>query len=331
MEFIDRLNVLLDSLADIMDLSRNQLLLLLAGTVLLAALLARYVVSRLSARKGEDDSVRELSESERLRAEQNRQVSELLASQHEDQQRLAETLLLIRQSEAEDKQQLASQVSFLTQAIGNLARHLETMAQAQTPTVESSVLEQDWRSKLPRDAEARVAALEQRRNYLFSAIRECNQALEEARRALVPVPPGSPLAPESEREITETESEEDTQAIDQDVPDEQDSAETDDVPPAPITADLSETDFTIILPEDYEREFLRLILRENGSPGSDSVRIVLGDRFPHAVRDEINERALDELGDILLYEEQERLVVTEEFVDSLRSFLNDRAVPERRI
>lgn len=335
MEFIDRLNTLLNSLADILNMSRNQFLVLLAVTVLLAALFVRYAVRKLKGRpaagKDEDQSLRESSQSERLLAEQVERVSQLLASQQEGQRQLAEILLLIRTNESESDQQLATQVSFLTEAIGNLSRQLETGTQAQITTAETSDLDRDWRNELPQDAEARVAALEERRNFLFSAIRECNQALEEARRRLVPVPPGTPLPRESEMGNTETDSDEDTQTILQEAPEEQDSPETVALPPAPPIAEVAEADFAFVLPEDFEREFLRLILREDGRPDSDNIRLVLGTRFQHVVQDEINERAQSALQDDLLYEEDGRLVVTEEFVDDLKRFLNERAIPARRV
>ena len=335
MEFIDRLNTLLNSLADILNMSRNQFLVLLAGTVLLAALFVRYAVRKLigrpSARMVQDQSLRESSQSERLLAEQVEQVSQLLASQQDGQRQLAEILLLIRKNETEGDQQLSTQVSFLTEAIGNFSRRLETGTQAPITTAETSDLDRDWRNELPQDGEARVAALEERRNYLFSAIRECNQALEQARRELVPVPPGTPLPRESEMGNTETDSDEDTQTILQEAPKEQDSPETVALPPAPPIAEVAEADFAFVLPEDFEREFLRLILREDGRPASDSIRLILGTRFQHVVQDEINERAQSALQDDLLYEEDGRLVVTEEFVDDLKRFLNERAIPARRV
>ena len=83
--------------------------------------------------------------------------------------------------------------------------------------------------------------------------------------------------------------------------------------------------------EDYERELLRLILRDDGRPDDDNIRLVLGERFYHMVLDEINERAQNILDDVLLYEEGDRYVITEEFRDALTLFLNERAVPLRRL
>ena len=90
-------------------------------------------------------------------------------------------------------------------------------------------------------------------------------------------------------------------------------------------------DFTHVLTAGYERELLRLILREDGKPDSDSIRVVLDRRYPEVVRDEINGRAQDALGDILFYEEGDRYVITEEFREALTLFLNERAVPLRRL
>ena len=102
-------------------------------------------------------------------------------------------------------------------------------------------------------------------------------------------------------------------------------------PDAFETVNLVPADFTNVLTADYERELLRLLLRENGKPDSDSIRVVLDRRYPEVVRDEINGRAQDALGDILFYEEGDRYVITEEFREALTLFLNERAVPLRRL
>ena len=102
-------------------------------------------------------------------------------------------------------------------------------------------------------------------------------------------------------------------------------------PDAFETVNLAPADFTYVLTADYERELLRLLLRENGKPDSDSIRVILDRRYPEVVRDEINGRAQDALGDILFYEEGDRYVITEEFREALTLFLNERAVPLRRL
>ena len=108
-------------------------------------------------------------------------------------------------------------------------------------------------------------------------------------------------------------------------------ATADSPPDAFETVNFVPADFTHVLTADYERELLRLLLRENGKPDSDSIRVVLDRRYPEVVRDEINGRAQDALGDILFYEEGDRYVITEEFRDALTLFLNERAVPLRRL
>lgn len=108
-------------------------------------------------------------------------------------------------------------------------------------------------------------------------------------------------------------------------------ATADPPPDAFETVNLVPADFTHVLTAGYERELLRLILREDGKPDSDSIRVVLDRRYPEVVRDEINGRAQDALGDILFYEEGDRYVITEEFREALTLFLNERAVPLRRL
>ena len=176
---------------------------------------------------------------------------------------------------------------------------------------------------LSPEPEARIAALEQYKELLlFTAIRDSNREIAWARSAqsAVNTRPQEPSAQAIVHVVPEPELLIPVEPVDppDDTPDD-----------APDT--MSPADFLQVLKADYERELLRLLLRENGKPDSDSIRVVLDRRYPEVVRDEINGRAQDALGDILFYEEGDRYVITEEFREALTLFLNERAVPLRRL
>lgn len=275
---------------------------------------------------------REGSQFVQAATEQQARLEQLLDTLQTGQQSLQDAVLASGETEAEGRRQLVEELSKISRSLVYLAESME----AKPPTIatDTASLEQDELADLPQDPEARIAALEQRRALLFTAVRDCNRALEEARRTvLAPAPLPTPDVSREDPATEMSDGEPDTQAEEAEQP----GAAVDDAPlPAPPvspTQEVTETDFNRILPEDYERELLRLIIRTEGRPDDASIRLVLGSRFYHVVLHEINERALDLLGDILLdeYEEEGRLVITEEFRDDIIGLLNDRAIPSRRI
>ena len=261
---------------------------------LLAALAAPFFFVNLRrARHREQTLLQKNARLERALAEQRAKSEDLLDALKVKQQGPKEVTLPSEKREASWHQQMEEELSKISCALATLAESIE--AKPHISASDKVRPEQDWLANLPLEPEARLTTLEERKSALQQRRRELRIVLRDCNREIS----------YARRALLDT------------------GVETQET--------LSLDAFTGILPEDYERELLRLILRENGRPDSESIRLVLGDRFPHAVRDEINGRSYDVLGDILLYEEEERLVVTEEFVDDLRSFLNDRAVPARRV
>ena len=320
---------------------------------LVAALCAPFLgihvfVRQRRARRREQALAQEVARLERLTAEQLKQFNytQLLESLRAGQQSLTEALLRAGENEAEDRRELVQEFSKVAQAMDNLTESME----AKTPSTDTLTMPvvQDWLADLPTEPEARLAALERRRSVLWAAIRKCNDALGEAHRELRTVNPGTqePSIQIMVEEVPERESFTPAETADQPADAPRDAYEEVTEPESftPVetvgqTADsqvdapetLSSADLAHILQEDHERELLRLILRDDGRPDDDSIRLVLGERFYHWVLDDINERAQQVLDDVLLYEEEDRLVVTEEFVDDLITFLNDRAIPSRRV
>ncbi len=307
---------------------------LFAIYALVAALCAPFLgihvfVRQRRARRREQALAQEVARLERLTAEQQKQFDyvPLLESLRVGQQGLSQALLRSGENEAEGRRQLVQEFSKVVQAMVNLADSVE----AKTPSNDKLTMSivQDWLADLPTEPEARLAALKQRKSALQQSrrelrvvLRDCNGEIAYARRALSAVNAGTqkPSAPIIVDEAPELEVLTPAEPVDQPADTQDDAPET-----------LSPADFARILQEDHERELLRLILREDGRPDDDSIRLVLGERFYHMALDEINERAQQVVDDVLLYQEEDRLVVTEEFVDDLKSFLNDRAIPSRRV
>ena len=299
---------------------------LLVLYALVAALCAPFLgihvlVRQRRARRREQALVQEVARLKRVTAEQQKQFNymQLLESLRAGQQGLTEALLRSGENEAEGRRELVQEFSKVAQAMVYLTESME----AKTPSTGTLTMPvvQDWLADLPTEPEARLAALEQRRSMLWEAIRQCNGALEEARRELLAVNAG-PQEPSAQVVVEEAQELASLTPTEQEQP--ADAQED-----APDT--LSPADFADVLPEDYERELLRLILREDGRPDDDSIRLVLGERFYHIALHEINERAQQVLDDDLLYQDEDRLVVTVEFVDDLKTFLNDKAIPSRRV
>ena len=192
--------------------------------------------------------------------------------------------------------------------------------------------EEDWLADLPQEPAARLTVLEQRRTTLFRAMRECDRAIQEARRTpSAPAPQPTPEASLEDPARDTSEEGQDIRAAETEQPEAVEDEAPVPVPPVPTPTDVDEVDFSRILSEPHEREYLRLIFREAGKPTTAQVRVVLGNRMELVVQDKINERARDILGDVLFYEEDGRLVVTEEFEDNLKRFLNDRDSGLRQI
>lgn len=333
-EILKRLETLLGPLADRLQLPSDQLALLVVVLLLLALIfLAKeaqlhWLQSRRRARHLQLEVGRLAEETDANQA----RLDEVFVTLQSVQQWQKEERQTSEDPEADESQRAIEELSKISFALLDLKEAMEQLGQSTTEQTDLSTLGQDILADLPQEREGRIAALEQRRQVLFAAIRDCNQAIEDERRT--PMPPGPPTLPREQREdvVDETlEQEQNGQAGKIEEPNSEISDTPPPDPPVPPTPEVTETDFSRILSEDFERELLRLILRENGRPNSESIRLVLGTRFQHVVQDEINERAQNVLGDDLLYEEDGRLVVSEEFVDDLRRFLNERAIPARRV
>lgn len=267
-------------------------------------------------------------------AEQRATSEDLLDALKVEQQGPKEVALPSEKREASWRQQMEEELSKISYTLATLADSIE----AKPPESVSDIArpEQDWLANLPQEPVARLTTLEERKSALQQrrrelqqrnrelriVLRDCNREISYTRRALPDTGVGT--QGRSVQEIEKIIVVPDLLANDE-ATEQQDDTLVE--PQETLSLDV----FTGILQEDFERELLRLIFRENGMPSNESIRLVLGTRFQHVVQDEINERAQSALQDDLLYEEDGRLVVTEEFVDDLRLFLNDRAIPSRRV
>ena len=313
---------------------------------LLAALAAPIVVIFLviklrKARRREQSLLQENARFEEALVEQRIQCDKLLDALKAGRIDLKEALMASGQNKPDGGQQLARELSKISRALVYLAESMEQpRPPAPTPLgpLPSGL---DIFANLPEEPEARIATLEQRRQILFSAIRECNQAIADDKRT--PLSPGPVPVPEPVPDDDGPDSVEEEQDIPGEVEVRPQPAEESEpgpvqpdvsppVPPVVPQQEVGPTDFQAVLPEDFQRELVRVILMEGGEPSDESIRLVLDGRFFHAVLHEINERAEDRLGDLLLYYDDEgQLVITEEFVEDLKMFLNDRAIPSRRV
>lgn len=273
---------------------------------------------------------KQVEQGAQLRAEQQAGVERLLDSFQTSQQDLIVTILKASENALDGQRLILEELSKTSRSRVNPAES-SVEADPQTVPAESTRQLHDVLSDLPQDPAARITALEQRRTILFRAIRECNRAIEEARRT-PPAPPPQP-APDAPSDDPDR----DTGEAGQDIPTdetEQPEAVEDGAPvsaaPDPTPTDVDAVDFSRILPEHYECEYLRLICREDGKPTTAQVRVVLEGRMELAVQDNINERAQDILGDVLIYEEEGRLVIPEEYVNELKEYLIDCGSPARR-
>ncbi len=323
-EILKRLESLLGPLANRLQLPTDQLVLLVVILLFLALIFVakevnlRFLQSRRRARhlQSEVGRLSELADANQAR------LVEVLESLHSLQQWQNDAPLTSDVPEHDGIRQVAEELSRISHVLVELKDSMEKRQPPATTTNGLSPLGLDIFADLPQEPEARIATLEQRRQILFSAIRECNQAIEDEKRT--PLSPEALTRPEVKKEdiVAETiEQENQTRKVEKPQTDESDAPSSDS--PTPPTPEEPETDFSSILSEEFERDLLRLVLRENGRPNSESIRLVLGTRFQHVVQDEINERAQNVLDDDLLYEEDGRLVVSEEFVDDLKRFLND--------
>jgi len=299
---------------------------------LLAALAAPIIFVRLRRANSREQMLAQRNANlEKTLADQRAKSEELFDALKAEQQGPKDVTLPSEEREARWRKRMEEDLTKISRTLETLVESMET----RPPTFVTDALpqEQNWLANLPLQPAARLTVLEERKSAikkrrqelqqrsreLRRVLRDCNREISYARRAF-PEPDDAPWEREDEEQVSPREPPKEGE-VPGPIP----------APPGLLEQAATESDFARILPEDFEREMLRLILRENGRPDSESIRLVLGNRWPHVVQDKINEQAQDILGDVLLYEEGDRLVIAEEFVDHLKSFLNDRAVPTRHV